>query len=495
VLTIKTLSEFAHIPSQILFSYLASEPQSILLDSTNNTGDDARFDILLSHPVATYSMQYTQGHLTVNDKFDAQISAVTHTDITQQSDPFVALSLLHTAIFEGSDAPTLILTSEQQQLANQLPFLVGAAGYAGYDAGRVLETLPSINPDEYQTPDFQYSIYLHSIIYDKQQSTYYLVSDERATVFVDATMKALANITVEMTPFEHTLSHLPSFALSRPWQANMDKANYIQQLSKIQEYIIAGDCYQTNFAQRFTTQYRGHEYDAYLQLRENNNAPFSAFINTSHGAILSISPERFIQVHNDCVETKPIKGTMPRYADLKMDQASAEQLLQSEKNQAENLMIVDLLRNDLSKHCAPHSVKVPKLFALESYPAVHHMVSTVTGKLAQESTVFELLSGAFPGGSITGAPKVRAMEIIEELEPHRRNIYCGAIGYIGIRHDVDSNICIRTLLCEQGQIFCWAGGGIVLDSEAEQEYDETLAKVSKILPILKQEHDWTKPHF
>ena len=492
MLTIKTLSEFAHVPPQILFGYLAPTAHSMLLDSTNNTGDDARFDILLSYPVATYSMQNKQGHLAVNDLFDAQFSAATHTHITQQTDPFVALSLLHTAIFSGPDAPTLTLTSEQQQLADQLPFLIGAAGYAGYDAGRVLETLPSINADEYLTPDFQYGIYLHSIIYDKQQSTYYLVTDERAGALVDMTMSALSAVTATA---EHSLSHIPSFALSAPWQANMNKAMYVKQLSKLHDYIVSGDCYQTNFAQRFTTHYRGHEYDAYLQLREHNNAPFSAFINTSHGAILSISPERFIQVHNDCVETKPIKGTMPRFADPERDQASAKQLLRSEKNQAENLMIVDLLRNDLSKHCAPHTVKVPKLFALESYPAVHHMVSTVTGKLAPQSTVFELLSGAFPGGSITGAPKVRAMEIIEELEPHRRNIYCGAIGYIGIRHDVDSNICIRTLLCEQGQIFCWAGGGIVLDSEAEQEYDETLAKVSKILPILKQENDWTEPLF
>lgn len=493
MLTIKTLTEFAHIPPQILFGYLAPSANSILLDSTNNSGADARFDILLSHPVATYSMQNSQGHLNVNDIIRSEISAATYEQIMLQSDPFVALSMLHSTIFDNANPQKLINASEQQQLANQLPFLVGAAGYAGYDTGRVLETLPSINANEYLTPDFQYSIYLHSIIFDKQETKYYLISDERATTLVDETLNAL--VTTIPHSAKNTLSHIPPFALTAPWQANMDKATYIQHLAQLQNYIKAGDCYQTNFAQRFTTHYHGHEYDAYLQLREHNNAPFSAFINTSHGAILSISPERFIQVRNEQVETKPIKGTMPRYEDNAKDQASAHSLLNSEKNQAENLMIVDLLRNDLSKHCAPHSVKVPKLFALESYPAVHHMVSTVTGKLAHNSSVFELLSGAFPGGSITGAPKVRAMEIIEELEPHRRNIYCGAIGYIGIRHDVDSNICIRTLLCEQGQIFCWAGGGIVLDSEAEQEYDETLAKVSKILPILEQESNWTKLNF
>ena len=304
----------------------------------------------------------------------------------------------------------------------------------------------------------------------------------------------LANSSVNVSVNTPVKTQPTDFALSAQWQANMTQAQYVARLDRLHQYIVAGDCYQANIAQRFHAPYTGCEYHGYLRLREHNNAPFSAFIKTEHGAILCISPERFLAVHKGKVETKPIKGTMPRYTDPLLDQQSAETLLSSEKDQAENLMIVDLLRNDLSKHCTPHSVKVPKLFALESYPAVHHMVSTVTGTLNDDSELFALLSGAFPGGSITGAPKVRAMQIIEELEPNRRNIYCGAIGYIGVKHDMDTNICIRTLLCENGQIFCWAGGGIVLDSVAQDEYAETLAKVSKILPILQQDVTWTDTH-
>ena len=207
----------------------------------------------------------------------------------------------------------------------------------------------------------------------------------------------------------------------------------------------------------------------------------------ANSSIASISPERFLKVVNKIVETKPIKGTRPRFADKEEDAASASSLLTAEKDRAENLMIVDLLRNDISKHCVPHSVTVPSLFALESYEAVHHLVSTVTGVLHDNVSPLKLLASAFPGGSITGAPKIRAMEVIDELEIHRRNIYCGSMFYMGFREDLDSSICIRTLLAEKEQIHCWAGGGIVLDSVPEDEFQETLDKVSKILPVLSSQ--------
>ena len=193
-----------------------------------------------------------------------------------------------------------------------------------------------------------------------------------------------------------------------------------------------------------------------------------------------------MQVKGKQVETKPIKGTRKRDKDPERDSALSEELLGSEKDKAENLMIVDLLRNDLSKHCEPHSVTVPQLFALESYPAVHHMVSTVLGTLKQRVSPLLLLKGAFPGGSITGAPKLRAMQIIAELEPDKRSIYCGSIGYIGVKNDMDTNICIRTVLAENNHLYCWAGGGIVLDSDIESEYQESLDKVARILPILEE---------
>ena len=198
------------------------------------------------------------------------------------------------------------------------------------------------------------------------------------------------------------------------------------------------------------------------------------------------STKRFIAVHDNKVETKPIKGTLPRKADALEDAKQATLLANSTKDRAENVMIVDLLRNDLGKVAKPGSVVVPSLFAIESFPAVHHLVSTVTSTLDEGKTAVDQLEAAFPGGSITGAPKVRAMEIIEELEPHRRSIYCGSIGYISACGNMDTSITIRTLVTHQQQIHCWAGGGIVADSKVELEYQETYDKVNKILPILNE---------
>jgi len=265
----------------------------------------------------------------------------------------------------------------------------------------------------------------------------------------------------------------------------MSQADYLQKFERIQQYLQSGDCYQINLAQRFTAGFEGDAYSAYLQLRHSNQAPFSAFIRLADAAVLSISPERFIEVKARQVETKPIKGTKPRFADPLLDTQSAEALRHSTKDRAENVMIVDLLRNDLGKVCTPGTVRVPALFAIESFPAVHHLVSTVTGQLDALYQPIDALRAAFPGGSITGAPKVRAMQIIEELEPHRRSVYCGAIGYISQHGHMDTNIAIRTLVISDQQIHCWAGGGIVADSQGMAEYQETYDKVGKILPVLQ----------
>jgi para-aminobenzoate synthetase component 1 len=202
--------------------------------------------------------------------------------------------------------------------------------------------------------------------------------------------------------------------------------------------------------------------------------------------VLSSSPERFLEVREGRVESKPIKGTRPRAGHARLDAELVEALRASEKDRAENLMIVDLLRNDLSKSCRLGSVKVPKLFDVESYATVHHLVSTVTGELSADRDALDLMRGAFPGGSITGAPKLRAMQIIEELEPHRRGVYCGAIGYVGFDGGMDVNIAIRTMVLSRGEIRFWAGGGIVADSRVEDEYQETFDKASAMLKLLQQ---------
>ncbi|MGL5336804.1 MAG: anthranilate synthase component I family protein, partial [Enterovibrio sp.] len=220
-----------------------------------------------------------------------------------------------------------------------------------------------------------------------------------------------------------------------------------------------------------------------------NQAPFSAFMRFGNYTLLSLSPERFLQLSAQKISTKPIKGTRPRCADQQEDLSQINELKSSLKDRAENLMIVDLLRNDMSKVALPHTVKVPKLFEIESFTSVHHLVSTIEASLAADKNRGDLLQASFPGGSITGAPKVRAMQIIDEIEPHRRTAYCGSLGYLCRNGNMDLNIAIRTVVAIDGSLYVWAGGGIVIDSEPLAEYQETFHKLSKILPILADEND------
>ncbi|MFZ2405614.1 MAG: aminodeoxychorismate synthase component I, partial [Methylobacter sp.] len=260
----------------------------------------------------------------------------------------------------------------------------------------------------------------------------------------------------------------------------------VHAFDRIKHYLKEGDCYQVNLAQRFVAACEGDPWTAYQTLRKLNAAPFSCYLNLPEVQVLSSSPERFLKLTDGVVETKPIKGTRPRKPDYAEDQQQIKNLQASNKDRAENLMIVDLLRNDISKTCKSGSVKVPKLFDVESYATVHHLVSTVTGILAENQHALDLLKSCFPGGSITGAPKIRAMEIIEELEPNRRGVYCGAIGYIGFNGNMDTNIAIRTLVHSQNTIRFWAGGGIVNDSVVEEEYQESFDKAAAMLDLLRQ---------
>ncbi|MEX0607274.1 MAG: aminodeoxychorismate synthase component I, partial [Halofilum sp. (in: g-proteobacteria)] len=255
-----------------------------------------------------------------------------------------------------------------------------------------------------------------------------------------------------------------------------------------------GDCYQVNLAQRFEVAASGDPWVAFRRLRTINPAPFAAYLNGPDAQVLSVSPERFLWADAEGhVETRPIKGTRPRNADAAADAALAQALATSPKDRAENVMIVDLLRNDLGKVCATGSVRVPRLCDIESFPTVHHLVSTVIGRLAPEHHALDLLRACFPGGSITGAPKIRAMEIIEELEPQRRGVYCGSIGYVGFDGAMDTNIAIRTLVYSEGRARFWAGGGIVIDSEAESEYQETFDKAAAMLALLGEVADSQSP--
>lgn len=362
----------------------------------------------------------------------------------------------------------------------RLPFGAGLVGYLAYDYGRQLESLPCLARHDIALPDLSFGLYDWSLVSDHQLQRCWLVCHPQVP---SARQQAL------LRQLDSHAAPRQAFSLCEPFAAEQGKAQYAEAFARVQDYIQAGDCYQINLAQRFSSHYQGDPLSAYCALRERSPTPFSAYLEMAGGTLLSLSPERFIEVQNGRVETRPIKGTRPRGSSPQQDQALAEELQRCEKDRAENLMIVDLLRNDLGRSCAPGSIRVPELFSLESYPNVHHLVSSITGRLRSDSDTIDLLMRAFPGGSITGAPKIRAMQIIEELEPVRRSLYCGSVGYLGCEGQMDFNIAIRSLVCHEGSIYCWGGGGVVADSELDAEYQETLTKVGNLLDALQPGHD------
>lgn len=451
------------------FEKLRHLGNAVLLDSGYPKCKRGRYDIISAAPIA--QLRCEKGKL-YGDNLPF--------DLTSTNDPFEALSRLHQHAVSQLDKTALTQTQNQAS-----PFCGGLLGHFGYDLGRTIEQLPSIAKDDIELPEMQLGLYSWAVIIDHQQQDCYLIgSDLIDQVAFDELVALLTSDGAELTP---QADH--KFSLNSPFSSNVTHQSYTQALQKIDDYILSGDCYQVNFAQRFDAQCEGDPFQAYLTLRDAAPTHFSAFIDTEQGAILSLSPERFLQVCEDgAVMTQPIKGTQPRSSDPAQDQANIDYLHHSEKDQSENLMIVDLMRNDISKSCQLHSVKVPSLFAVESYQNVHHLVSTVTGQLESPHTAIDLLRNCFPGGSITGAPKIRSMEIIDELEPHRRSVYCGSIGYISLCGRMDTSITIRTLLVEDDHIYCWAGGGIVADSEIDSEYQETFDKVNNLLNALQPQH-------
>ncbi|WP_080592820.1 aminodeoxychorismate synthase component I [Aeromonas veronii] len=435
-----------------LFARLQHQPWAMLLESAGPLGADNGFDIITADPLATLE---TRGEVTTL-RVGVNIS-------------------------EHREDPLALLAHTQQQLlgeldlcATHLPFIGGALGLFGYDLGRRFERLPVQAAADIAVPDMAVGIYDWALLRNVATGDWQLVhwGDEAGLA------KRLAWLEQQQT------KPAPAFALQGAWQSNMSRAEYGEKFARIQEYLAAGDCYQINLTQRFSAPYQGDEWQAYCLLATANKAPFSAFIRLPESALLSLSPERFLLLDGRHIETKPIKGTRPRHPDPATDRQVALELAQADKDRSENLMIVDLLRNDIGRVSRPGSVSVPHLFAVESFPAVHHLVSTIHGELDARWQGVDLLRACFPGGSITGAPKIRAMEIIEELEPQRRNAYCGSIGYLSQHGRMDTSICIRTLIAEAGRLHCWAGGGIIADSDADSEYQETYDKVARILPPL-----------
>ncbi|MGE9549980.1 aminodeoxychorismate synthase component 1 [Erwinia amylovora] len=434
-----------------LFACVSDQPWSVLLHSGFAEHSDNRFDIMVADPLRTLT---TKGEVTrVQSAADM---------LESNEDPLTLLQDILQACG---------LTADER---SDFPFQGGAVGLFGYDLGRRFEKLPQHSEQDLHTPDMAVGIYDWAVVADHHHKTLTLIDHGEA--------QTRLNWLQALQPRQETIP----FRLTSQWRSNMTREQYGEKFRRVQALLRSGDCYQINLAQRFQAGYQGDEWQAFNLLNQQNRAPFSAFLRLPDSAILSLSPERFLKIAAGTVETRPIKGTLPRLSDPQADREQAEKLANSLKDRAENVMIVDLLRNDIGRVARAGSVQVPELFVVEPFPAVHHLVSTITATLKPELSACDLLRACFPGGSITGAPKVRAMEIIDELEPHRRNAWCGSIGYLSVCGRMDTSITIRTLTAEAGQLYCTAGGGIVADSIEQAEYQETFDKINRILPCLEQ---------
>ncbi len=438
-----------------IFAAVADEPWSMFLDSGGAGGVRGRFDILLRAPRVRIWEQ--RGQVLVEE--------------APSQEPFCsAWPLMETLrrYCPGNKA------SGFSGLPAGVPFAGGVAGYLAYDWGHRHQGIS--HPGESLLPTAAFGLYEYALVLDHGRRVAGIWGDRQAH-----------------EDWGHLLSlplHRPRdpFRLSRPgivplWTAE----EYGSAFSAVEEYIRAGDCYQVNLAQCFSGHWQGSFWPLYQRLRERGAAPFSVSLNTPWGTLLSLSPERLLRLQDGELEARPIKGTRPRHADPVQDAAAAEELQQSRKDQAENVMIVDLLRNDLGQVAETGTVRVPELHALESFSQVHHLVSSIVARLDRNLDAWTALAACFPGGSVTGTPKIRAMEIIGELEAGSRGLYCGSAGYMDFRGNMDWNILIRSLeLRADGSLYFWGGGAVVADSEVHAEYQESLDKVAFIQRTLNE---------
>jgi para-aminobenzoate synthetase component 1 len=443
--------------SEALFECLRDLPDAIWLDSGKPRSLQGRFDIISACPQTIIETNAEHSYLLQNN----------HRSETQKNPFDIATDLL--SEIQPIDQP------------KDAPFVCGLLGYFGYDFGRQSESIQSSKPCATELPDLRLGLYLWSLVIDHELRKNTLYFHPSCPLDLQQKIRSRLNEKSEVLA--------SNFRLTKTFDATVSKDRYIEAISQVKQYITEGDCYQVNYAQHLCAPFEGDLWQAYKRLRNANPAPYSVFWQWQDQAILSLSPERFIQTQLDNgsikAETKPIKGTVLRGKTVEEDQENAIRLLNSDKDRAENLMIVDLLRNDLGKTCIAGSINVPKLFDLESFPNVHHLVSTVTGVLKTDSSPLSLLQGCFPGGSITGAPKKRSMEIIDELEPIQRSVYCGSMGYICASNQMDTNIAIRTVVADNAALHCWGGGGIVADSDADSEFEESMNKIRLILQTLE----------
>ena len=431
-----------NLNSNELFCQFENEKHVMFLDSARDKESLGQYSILVSNP-----------KLIVESKG----SCVKIDGTVIGDNPFKELRTL--------------LKTYKQSYESHLPFIGGFVGFLSYDLKAFIEKLDVTVTDDINMPDMYFGIYDGGVVYDHRNDLVYL-TDADIDGKGETRIANLINIIEAKANVIEKIKHTTSAVIT----SNFEKEPYKESISKVREYIRSGDIYQVNMTQRFKSELRDNPFVLYQKLRELNPAPFASYIDFGTGHILSSSPERFIKVTDNIIETRPIKGTMPRSDDPVIDQENKEFLINSFKDQSELLMIVDLVRNDVSRIAKTGTVEVTELFKLESYATVHHLVATVKAEIDETNDIVDTLMATFPGGSITGAPKIRAMEIIDELEPTARALYTGSIGYIDFNQNLDFNIVIRTFICKDNQAYFQAGGGIVWDSDPELEYQESLDK-------------------
>lgn len=434
-------------PAEV-FAAFSDQPGCVFLDSGRQAYGLGRYSILALRPWRTFCYKQGRGFLDDN-----------HTGI--EIDPFTWL---------GTH------TSWKQEPQHPLPFCGGAIGYLSYDLGRHLEKLPNLAAIDEEAPALHFGCYSCAVVFDHQKEQTWLIGSP-----------ALPSFASLWSWWEEHLHHFaPKPRQHKTLQigelsSNMSPETYKAAVSRVRHYIKEGDVYQANIAQRFASTFADDPVELYLRLREASPAPYAAYLHLGSERILSSSPEKLLTLRGQDIETRPIKGTRKRGQTPEEDALHWEALKHSEKDRAELLMIVDLERNDLGRVCQPGSVETIDLFGLEGYATVIHQTATVRGTLREDLGAIDAIKAMFPGGSITGAPKIRAMEVIEELEPHRRGIYTGSIGYISADGQMDWNIAIRTMRCAREELTFSVGGGIVWDSDPQAEYEETLIKAKAMM--------------
>ncbi|SKA87596.1 aminodeoxychorismate synthase, subunit I [Clostridium sp. USBA 49] len=452
-LSIKTINTLLD-PFDI-YSIFKDEINSAILDSGSDFSNLGRYSFIGINPFLTLK---------------AKNGLIKYNDVIEKGDIFKKLNYI----------------LEEYNIENKtgLPFVAGGIGYISYDIGMEIENISKKAHEDINIPSLYFNFYDNIIIVDNLLKKTYIT----ALGILKDTCSSINEIENKIKNGKKIVYDDADYNINKKiFKSNFIKEEYINTVNKVKEYIRNGDTYVLNLSQRFTCDCKRKPYEVYKDLRHINPAPFSAFMNLDEFAILSSSPERFLKIKDRLVETRPIKGTRPRGKNNKEDELFLKELKNSEKDKSELLMIVDLERNDLSKVCKPHSVKVKEMFKIETYPSVHHLVSTVIGELEDEKSSIDCIKACFPGGSITGAPKIRSMEIINELEKARRNIYTGSIGYIGFDGNIDLNIIIRTILMMEGKASFGVGGGITWESDCAFEYEETLHKAAALMKVLGKE--------